>query len=65
MILLDARGIADFAGTLRALREQLNLQVSEQALQLEDVLEGFLGAVAKSKTETDPEKATIKESEEE
>ena len=52
LILLDARGIADFAGTLRALREQLNLQVSEQALQLEDVLEGFLGAVAKSKTET-------------
>ncbi len=51
LILVDAKGVAGFAGTLRALREQLNLQVSEEALQLEDFLEGFFGALAKSKTE--------------
>lgn len=51
LIILDASELAGFASNLRALREQLGLDVSESALQLEDFLEGFEGAIAQSKTE--------------
>lgn len=50
LILVDAEGIGNFLGTLRALREQLGLQVSDAALGFEDFLDGFLGLVAQSKT---------------
>ena len=50
LVLVDAKGVADFVGTLRALREQLSLEVSEEALSLEDFLQGFLGAMAMSET---------------
>ena len=48
LILVDAKGVAVFAGTLRALREQLSLQVSEEAFQFE-TLEGFLGLRPRAK----------------
>lgn len=50
LILVDANGLADFVGTLRALREQLGLEVSDQALQMEDFFEYFYGAIARSQT---------------
>lgn len=50
LILLDAEGLKEFTATLRALREQLGLQVSDSALQFEDFLDGFLGAAARSET---------------
>lgn len=51
LILMDASELARFAGNLRALREQLGLEVSDSALQLEDFLDGFVGVIAQSKTE--------------
>lgn len=50
LILLDAQGVQNFVASLRVLREQLNLQVSESAEQFEDFLDGFLGAMAQSET---------------
>lgn len=50
LILVDAQGVKDFVAALRALREQLGLQVSDGVLELEDFLEGFSGAMAQSKT---------------
>ncbi|QQR54291.1 DUF3352 domain-containing protein [Candidatus Peregrinibacteria bacterium] len=50
LIVLDAEALADFAGSLRALREQLGLAVSDTALAFEDLLEGFSGAIAQSQT---------------
>ncbi|MFA5793122.1 MAG: DUF3352 domain-containing protein [Candidatus Gracilibacteria bacterium] len=51
LILVDANGVKDFIGTLRALREQLELGVSDSAMQLEDFLASFKGLIAKSETE--------------
>ncbi len=51
LILLDAGQLADFATELRSLREQLGLDVSDSALDLEDFLKGFSGAIAQSHTE--------------
>lgn len=48
LILFDAQELADFIANLRALREQLNLQASEEAGTLEDFLKGFEGLLAKS-----------------
>lgn len=48
LILVDAQELADFAANLRALREQLDLQVSDSAMSLEDFLKGFEGAMAQS-----------------
>lgn len=50
LILLDAGEVADFAASLRALREQLGLEVSDSSLDLEKFLEGFEGVIAQSKT---------------
>lgn len=50
LILLDAQELAAFAANLRALREQLDLQVSEEASFFEDFLQGFSGVIAKSKS---------------
>ena len=50
LILLDASELANFAGDLRALREQLGLDVSETAVEFEDFLDGFSGAIAQSHT---------------
>ncbi len=51
LILLDAGELANFAGDLRALREQLDLEVSDTAMDFEDFLDGFSGAIAQSHTE--------------
>jgi len=46
LILVDAQELAGYAATLRALREQLDLQNSEEATSIEDFLKGFEGFVA-------------------
>lgn len=51
LILIDVNGLAGFTAALRALREQLDLGVSDSALEFEDFLQGFEGAIAASKTE--------------
>ncbi len=50
LILLNADGLAGFLETLRALREQLGLEVSDQTLQMEAFLDQFYGAIARSET---------------
>ena len=50
LILLDADGISTFLGTLRSLREQLGLGVTEESLELEGLIDGFLGGIAASDT---------------
>ncbi len=52
LIVVDAEALADFFGMFRSLREQLNLQVSDQVTGLEDFLQGFSGAIAESHTNT-------------
>lgn len=51
LILLDAGEIADFAGDLRALREQLGLDAGVASLDFEQFLDGFIGLIAQSHTE--------------
>ncbi len=51
LVLVDAMNLSSFAGTLRALREQLNLGISDDALGLEEFLEDFEGAVMTSEVE--------------
>lgn len=48
LMLVDAQELAAFAANLRALREQLNLQASDEAGTFEDFLKGFEGGIAKS-----------------
>lgn len=50
LILVDAKGVADFVAALRALREQMGLEVSEEAITIENLLQGFLGGIAMSET---------------
>lgn len=50
LILLDAQGLATFLGSLRALREQLQLGVSEGSLAFEELLDGFTGLISASDT---------------
>lgn len=51
LILLDADGLSSFVGTLRSLREQLSLEVSDQTLKMEAFLGNFYGAIARSQTD--------------
>lgn len=50
LILLDAQGISEFVGALQNLQEQLGAASSEDVASARDFLEGFLGAIAQSKT---------------
>ncbi len=50
LILLDAQGISEFVGDLQNLQEQLGAASSEDVASARDFLEGFLGAIAQSKT---------------
>ena len=49
LILVDAEGIASFSMALKALREQLGLDVGE--FDFEELLDGFVGGIAASKAE--------------
>ena len=51
LVLVDAQNIASFAASLRALREQLDLGTDETSVDMEEFLEGFLGAIAAGATE--------------
>lgn len=51
LILMDAQGISDYAGSLRALREQLGLTVAAE-FDIEELLNGFEGAIAMTKSKT-------------
>lgn len=50
LILLDANGIAKFVSTVRSLQEQLGPTDTQSTLDVEEFLDGFLGAIAQSKT---------------
>ena len=51
LILLDAQGVSDYAGSLRTLREQLGLTVAAE-FDIEAMLDGFEGAIAMTKSKT-------------
>lgn len=51
LVLVDAMNMSSFAGTLRALREQLDLGISEDSLGFEEFLEDFQGAIMTSEVD--------------
>lgn len=51
LILVDAQGISEFVGMVQNLQEQLGAASSEDVASARDFLEGFLGAIAQSKTD--------------
>lgn len=51
LLLLNPQGISDFLSTVRSLRDQLGLDNGEQLVAIEDLLDGFTGLIAASKTE--------------
>lgn len=51
LVLLDPQGISEFLGSVRALREQLGLDNGEALTGIEELMEGFKGLIAASKTE--------------
>jgi len=51
LFLLDTAGLSGFMETWRSLRTQLNLGVSEDTVELEQMLNAFVGLIAASEAD--------------